>query len=125
MDAPIVWTHNSARVDTVGLLSSFASERQQAGKREGRALSLQTRAALGASFLRSLLEGVAAACARARPKPSRVLIAGALCGCPPAAASLAAALARRGIDATLPAHSPLLDGALALGAAEYAGTALP
>jgi hypothetical protein len=124
LQAPLTRARGSRQLDTLELLKTFAEQRQRATRREGRGLSFETRAALGGSFLRALLHGVVDSCAAAKPRPRRVLITGAVLASPPAAAALAAALGHRQIDALLPEHGAVLDGALAYGAAEHAGTLL-
>jgi len=124
IEAPLAKARGSRQVDALKLLEAFAEERERAARREAGATSVDTRAALGASFLRALLDGLAASCAAATPRPGRVVVTGAILATPPAAAALAESLDRRGVPMLLPAYGPVLDGALAYGAAEYAGTIL-
>lgn len=124
MEAPLVRARGSRQVDALGLLTAFAREREGAMKRAGRALPLETRAALGASFVRALIGGVVASCASARPRPGRVVVTGSFLQSPPAARALLAAFGRRHIKAGFPTQVPVLDGALAYGACAYAGTLL-
>lgn len=124
MDAPLSRVRGSRQVDALGLVKGFAEQREGASKRAGRTLPAETRAALGASFLRALVAGVVASCAAARPRPRRVIVAGSFFASVPAARALASAFDRRGVKVEYAAHGPTLDGALAYGACEYAGTVL-
>ena len=109
------------QLDAAGLVVDLAGHRASAQDREGAVLPWERRAALCASFLVALLDGVALS-ARARlARRSKVAVTG---GAFAERAVLNLALERlrhAGLEPTVPSNVPLLDGALPIGQLRVAG----
>lgn len=113
----------SKQLDAAGLVVDLASHRQSAHGREGGVLPWERRAALCASFLVALLDGLAASARAGLGRGGRVAITGSAFAERAVAQLAVERLRLAGLEPVIPAGVPLLDGALPIGQLRVAAEA--